>query len=98
MSRASEGTPESQTGGILAGLKIVECGEGISAAFAAKMMADLGASVIKVEPPGGDLTRRRGPFPNEQFDPEKSGLFLYLNNNKRDHAGPDACGRPAAVR
>src|SRR5205085_6305421 len=37
----------------------------------------------KVEPPGGDLTRRRGPFPNDQADPEKSGLFVYLNTNKR---------------
>ena len=47
------------------------------------MIADLGAEVIKVEPPGGDLTRRRGPFPNDQPDPEKSGIFIYLNANKR---------------
>jgi crotonobetainyl-CoA:carnitine CoA-transferase CaiB-like acyl-CoA transferase len=69
--------------GVLAGVSVVECGEGVAAAFAAKMMADLGADVIKVEPPGGDLTRRRGPFPEGNPDPEKSGLFLYLNNNKR---------------
>jgi crotonobetainyl-CoA:carnitine CoA-transferase CaiB-like acyl-CoA transferase len=64
-------------------LKIVECGQGISAAFAAKLLADLGADVIKVEPPEGDLTRRRGPFPEDKPDPEKSGLFIYLNVNKR---------------
>jgi crotonobetainyl-CoA:carnitine CoA-transferase CaiB-like acyl-CoA transferase len=64
-------------------LKIVECGQGISAAFAAKLLADLGADVIKVEPPEGDLTRRRGPFPNDMPDLEKSGLFTYLNVNKR---------------
>ncbi len=64
-------------------IKIVECGEGVSAAFGAKLLADLGADVIKVEPPGGDLTRRRGPFPAGQPDPEKSGLFSYLNTNKR---------------
>jgi crotonobetainyl-CoA:carnitine CoA-transferase CaiB-like acyl-CoA transferase len=64
-------------------LKIVESGEGISAAFAAKLLADLGADVIKVEPPGGDVTRRRGPFPQDRPDPEKSGLFAYLNANKR---------------
>jgi len=63
-------------------LKVVECGEGISAAFAAKLLADLGAHVIKVEPPEGDLTRRRGPFPADKPDPEKSGLFTYLNVNK----------------
>jgi len=47
------------------------------------MIADLGAEVIKVEPPGGDLTRRRGPFPNDKPDPEKSGLSFTLNTNKR---------------
>ena len=46
-------------------------------------LADLGAEVVKVEPPGGDLTRRRGPFPGGNQDPEQSGLFQYLNTNKR---------------
>jgi crotonobetainyl-CoA:carnitine CoA-transferase CaiB-like acyl-CoA transferase len=64
-------------------IKIIECGQGISAAFATKLLADLGADVIKVEPPEGDLTRRRDPFPMGQPDPEKSGLFTYLNMNKR---------------
>jgi crotonobetainyl-CoA:carnitine CoA-transferase CaiB-like acyl-CoA transferase len=92
-------------------IKIVECGQGIAAAFGAKMLADLGAEVIKVEPPEGDLTRRRGPFPQNEApspgaqtrhpfdapllragsvspesgrgDPEKSGVFIYLNTNKR---------------
>jgi crotonobetainyl-CoA:carnitine CoA-transferase CaiB-like acyl-CoA transferase len=64
-------------------LKIVECGEGISAAFAAKLLADLGADVIKVEPPAGDLTRYRGPFSGDKRDLEKGGLFTYLNVNKR---------------
>jgi len=69
--------------GFLAGLTVVECGEGVSAAFATKLMADLGADVIKIEPPHGDWTRRRGPFPKNIVDPEKSGLFIYLNANKR---------------
>ncbi|MGA2409379.1 MAG: CoA transferase, partial [Candidatus Binataceae bacterium] len=69
--------------GMLAGITVIECGDGISAAFGAKMLADLGADVIKAEAPDGDSTRRRGPFPIGQPNPELSGLFLYLNNNKR---------------
>ncbi len=61
----------------------MECGEGVAAAFAARLLADLGAEVIKVEPPDGDLTRRRGPFPGDIPDPENSGLFVCLNANKR---------------
>lgn len=83
MSKSSFGG-DFRTGGILKGLGVVECGEGISAAFASKLMADVGADVIKVEEPSGDIIRRRGPFaPGEEPDPEKSGLFLYLNANKR---------------
>src|SRR5260370_34755152 len=62
----------------LAGVAVLECGQGVAAAFAAKMLALLGAEVIKVEPPQGDIARRRGPFPGDDEDPERSGLFLYL--------------------
>jgi crotonobetainyl-CoA:carnitine CoA-transferase CaiB-like acyl-CoA transferase len=68
--------------GLLNGLTVVECGEGIAASFAARMMADLGAQVIKIEPLQGDVTRSRGPFPGDRPDPEKSGLFIYLNAGK----------------
>ena len=67
----------------LSGLKIVEYGSFVSAPYCTKLMADLGAEVIKVEEPGsGDESRRYGPFLNDEPDPEKSGLFLYLNTNK----------------
>lgn len=66
----------------LAGIRVVECGEGVAAAFAAKLLALLGAEVIKVEPPQGDITRRRGPFFDGVRDPNLSGLFLYLNADK----------------
>lgn len=69
--------------GALAGLKVVELGELVSAPYAAKLMADMGAEVIKIERPGaGDPARTRGPFPGSRSHPEKSGLFLYLNTNK----------------
>jgi crotonobetainyl-CoA:carnitine CoA-transferase CaiB-like acyl-CoA transferase len=71
-------------GGALAGLRVLEYGGMVLAAYAAKLMADLGAEVIKVEPPAGDPSRRRGPFPKgHEGDPEASGLFLYLNANKK---------------
>jgi crotonobetainyl-CoA:carnitine CoA-transferase CaiB-like acyl-CoA transferase len=69
--------------GALASLKILEIGEMVSAPYAAKLMADMGAEVIKIErPSGGDPARTRGPFPDGIPHPEKSGLFLYLNANK----------------
>ena len=67
----------------LAGLKVLELGGGVSAAYTARPMADFGADVIKVEPPAGDITRRWGPFPGDDPDPEKSGLFFFLNTGKR---------------
>ena len=66
----------------LAGLKVLDLGQGISAPFCAKMFSDLGAQVIKVEPPCGDAARKMGPFPGDVPDSEKSGIFLALNTNK----------------
>lgn len=48
--------------------------------FAGKILADMGADVIKVERPGGDPLRSRGPFYQNISDPEKS-LFWFANNN-----------------
>ncbi|MYD99530.1 MAG: CoA transferase [Gammaproteobacteria bacterium] len=67
----------------MSGLRVLELGGGFSAAYAAKLLGDHGADVVKVEPPEGDPTRRRGPFPGGVADPEKSGAFLALNVNKQ---------------
>lgn len=67
---------------LLSGIKVVECGNLVSAAYAGKLLADFGAEVIKVEEPAGDSARTRGPFPGDTSHSEKSGLFLYLNTNK----------------
>src|SRR5712692_7096257 len=48
----------------LEGVKVLELGHMVSSAYATKLMADLGAEVIKVEEPGGDRARQRGPFPH----------------------------------
>jgi len=51
--------------------------------LAGKVLGDLGADVIKLEPPGGDLAGRRGPFLGGVSDPERSLLWLALNTSKR---------------
>ena len=71
------------TEGALAGIHVLDLGWGVTAPHCAKMFADYGADVIKVEPLEGDPARRYGPFPGDSPHPEKSGLFLHLNTNKR---------------
>jgi len=72
-----------RTSSALAGLRVLELAENVAAPYCAKLFADLGAEVIKIERPGGDPSRRRGPFPDDQPHPERSALFLYLNTSKR---------------
>jgi CoA:oxalate CoA-transferase len=66
----------------LEGLTVVELNTTQAAAYGSKLMADLGAEVIKVEPPHGDPARAFGPYPHHEPHPEGSGTFLYLNTNK----------------
>ncbi|MCB6610016.1 CoA transferase [[Clostridium] symbiosum] len=68
--------------GPLSGVKVMEYCNFISGPFCTKLLADLGAEVIKVERPEGDDARRRGPYLNDNPDPELSGLYLYHNTNK----------------
>jgi crotonobetainyl-CoA:carnitine CoA-transferase CaiB-like acyl-CoA transferase len=75
-------TESERPQGALEGLRVVELGEFVSAPYGGKVLADLGAEVVKVEPPEGDVCRRHGPFPGGEPHPERSGLFLYLNANK----------------
>ena len=68
----------------LDGMRVLELGGCVSAPYCGKLLADYGADVIKIEPPGaGDEARRMGPFAGDDPDPEKSIPFLYLNTNKR---------------
>jgi len=69
---------------LLQGLRVVELGESVSAPYCSKLLADMGAGVVKIERPGvGDQNREYGPFLNDQPHHERSGLFLYLNANKQ---------------
>ncbi|MCP4753678.1 MAG: CoA transferase [Proteobacteria bacterium] len=63
--------------------KVLEFCTRISGSYCAKVMADMGAEVIKIEAPQtGDDLRRSGPFSGDDPHPEKSGRFLFLNSNK----------------
>ncbi len=64
----------------LAGVTVVERGRGVAAAYAGRILALMGATVIKVEDSGGDVLRREAPKLDEQFD--GGALFAYLNVNK----------------
>jgi crotonobetainyl-CoA:carnitine CoA-transferase CaiB-like acyl-CoA transferase len=71
-------------GGALDGVRVIELSQAVSGPYCAKLFADYGAEVIKVESPGdGDVARRWGPFPDDVAHPEKSGTFFFLNTNKR---------------
>lgn len=77
----------------LTGLRVVELASEIAGPYCTKLLVDLGADVCKIETPSGDPLRRWGPFPSGRPDPDRSGLFEYLNAGKRgvtlDFAHPD---------
>ena len=64
-------------------LKVLDISQGIAGSYCAKLLADFGADVIKVEPPGGETLRTMGPFFHDDPHPEKSLIFLVLNLNKK---------------
>ena len=72
------------TYGLLNGVRVLELGEFISAPYCGKLLADMGADVVKIERAGtGDWARDYGPWPGDLPHRERSGLFLYLNADKR---------------
>ena len=68
--------------GPLANLRVLELTDE-KGQFCGKLMGDLGADVIKIEPPGGELTRRVGPFLDDIPHPERSLSFWHYNTSKR---------------
>lgn len=69
-------------GGLLEGIRVLDLADekGLPCA---KFLADNGADVIRIAPPGGDATRSRGPFAGDVPHPERSLYFLHHNANKR---------------
>lgn len=79
----------------LAGVRILEFDDGGLAQFGGKLLADLGADVIKVEPPQGAGGRRTPPFHGGGDDPDRSLHFWFYNGSKRSLVLDPAAG-PAA--
>ena len=71
----------------LSGVRVLDLSERIAGPYCAKLFADLGADVIKIEPLGrGDAARQLAPFVGSDAETERSALFLHLNTNKRSAA------------
>src|SRR5579863_8843 len=66
----------------LQGLRVLDLTD-YRAGLCARLMADMGADVIKIEPPGGDPGRRIGPFLDDQPHRDRSQFFWFYNLNKR---------------
>jgi crotonobetainyl-CoA:carnitine CoA-transferase CaiB-like acyl-CoA transferase len=70
-----------KTEGLLSPYRVLDlCDE--KGLFCGKLMGDMGADVIKIEVPGGDAIRNKGPFYKDEVDPEKSLYWFSLNTTK----------------
>jgi benzylsuccinate CoA-transferase BbsE subunit len=78
----SERCKQLDESGALAGLRILDLSN-YRGQLCARLLADMGADVIKVEPPGGDEARRIGPFADDHAHSDRSLFFWFYNLNKR---------------
>ncbi len=79
MERATPDAPA----GPLRGIRIIELTHAAAGPYAGMLLGDLGADVIKVEPPGGEIVRFTGPHPAEGLSEAYGGRFASRNRNKR---------------
>ena len=78
---------------MLAGIRVLDFTHALAGPYCTMLLGDLGADVVKLEPPGGDQSRRWGP----PFIGDESSYFLSVNRNKRsillDLKSPDGIAR-----
>ncbi len=85
------GDATTQRSGPLSDLVIVDCTMALAGPFGTALLADMGANVIKIEPPRGDGSRTVGPLPPDYANPgtepsagvDFGGYFASINRNKR---------------
>jgi crotonobetainyl-CoA:carnitine CoA-transferase CaiB-like acyl-CoA transferase len=75
--------PMSERTGPLSDLRILDLTQALAGPFCTMLLADLGADVIKVEPPLGDMARYLGPHPDDRETCQYGGYFASINRNKR---------------
>jgi crotonobetainyl-CoA:carnitine CoA-transferase CaiB-like acyl-CoA transferase len=82
--------------GPLAGVRVVDCSTVLAGPFCTMLLGDLGADVVKVEPPDGDATRGWGPPWVGEGETRTAAYYLAVNRNKRslrlDLRAPDGTG------
>ncbi len=69
--------------GPLSGIRIIDFTRALAGPFCTMLLADLGADVVKVEPPEGDFSRFSEPFPEGDTEQAFGGYFASINRNKR---------------
>jgi crotonobetainyl-CoA:carnitine CoA-transferase CaiB-like acyl-CoA transferase len=83
---------EERASGALTGWRVLEIADGLAASFCGKVLSDLGADVVKVEPPEGHASRRWAPRRADAAPDEPGGRFLYLNRGKSSVIVPERPG------
>ena len=84
--QASEVTTAGARTGPLHDVRILDCTQALAGPYCTMLLADLGADVVKVEPPRGDMARLLGPHPKDRERCDYGGYFASINRNKRSIA------------